>query len=102
MGSIRVNPIVNGKRRVAAKNRGMTLQNGKDDAITEVAEGLTKNQETLKEEQRRMILEMINASWDLAEKLGKHPVTASCNCIACVNGRKRIIDKSVELWEFEL
>ena len=63
---------------------------------------MKKNQETLKEEQRRMILEMINASWDLAEKLGKHPVTPCCNCVACVSGRKRLIHKGVEMWEFEL
>ena len=31
------------------------------------------NQKALKEE-RKMILEMINASWELAESLGKHPV----------------------------
>ena len=62
---------------------------------------MKRNQEFIKEE-RKMILEMINASWDLAEQLGKHPVTAGCNCIACVNGRKRLIDKSAELWEFEL
>ena len=62
---------------------------------------MKKNQETLREE-RRMILEMINASRDLAEQLGKHPITAGCNCIACVNDRKRLIYKSAELWEFEL
>ena len=62
---------------------------------------MKKNKETLKEE-RRMILEMINASWDLAEQLGKHPVTAGCNCIACVNGRKRLINKRADSWEFEL
>lgn len=62
---------------------------------------MKKNQETVTEE-RRMILEMINASWDLAEQLGKHPITAGCNCITCVNDRKRLIDKKADLWEFEI
>ena len=62
---------------------------------------MKRNQEFIKEE-RKMILEMINASWDLAEQLGKHPVTAGCNCIACVNRRKQLIDQSTEVWKFEL
>ncbi len=63
---------------------------------------MKKNQETLQEERRRMIIEMINASWDLAEQLGKHPVTAGCNCIACVNRRKRLINEGKEIWKYEL
>lgn len=62
---------------------------------------MKKDQEILKEE-RRMILEMINASWDLAEQLGKHPVTAGCNCISCVNRRKRLITEVEEIWKYEL
>jgi len=62
---------------------------------------MKRNQEFIKEE-RKMILEMINASYDLAEQLGKHPVTAGCNCIACVNRRKQLLDQRTEVWKFEL
>ena len=62
---------------------------------------MNKSQEAIKEE-RKMILEMIDASWELAERLGKHKLKPGCNCIACVNGRKRLIHKGVEMWEFEL
>ncbi len=62
---------------------------------------MKRNQETVKEE-RRMILEMINASWELAERLGNHPIKNGCNCIACVNKRKRIIDERQGEWKFEL
>ena len=62
---------------------------------------LKKNQATILEE-RRMIYEMIEASWALAEKLGKHPVTPGCNCIVCINGRKRLIEKQPVKWRFTL
>jgi hypothetical protein len=62
---------------------------------------MRRNQEAVKEE-RRMILEMINASWELAEQLGNHPLKNGCNCIACVNKRKRIIDEQKGEWKFEL
>ncbi len=62
---------------------------------------MKRNQETVKEE-RRMILEMINASWELAERLGNHPLKNGCNCIACVNKRKRIIGERQGEWKFEL
>jgi hypothetical protein len=62
---------------------------------------MKRNQESIKEE-RRMILEMINASWELAERLGDHPIKRGCNCISCVNKRKRIIDKRKREWKFEL
>lgn len=39
----------------------------------------------------QMIIEMIEASMDLSGKLGKHPLTNGCPCIACVIQRKRII-----------
>jgi len=54
------------------------------------------------EEERRMILETIDASRHLAEKLGKHPVTKGCNCISCVNKRKRLLNRGNGDWEFEL
>ena len=59
------------------------------------------NQKALKEE-RKMILEMINASWELSERLGKHPHKSGCNCIACVNKRKRLLEKSENEWKFQL
>ena len=34
-----------------------------------------KEKQAALREERKMILEMIDASWDLAEQLGKHPVT---------------------------
>jgi phage/plasmid primase-like uncharacterized protein len=62
---------------------------------------MKRNQETVKEE-RRMILEMIHASWELAERLGSHPLKNGCNCIACVNKKKRIIDEQRGEWKFNL
>ena len=59
------------------------------------------NQKALKEE-RKMILEMINASWELAESLGKHPLKSGCNCIACVTKRKRLLEESEKEWKFKL
>jgi len=54
------------------------------------------------EEKRIMIVEMIDASIELAEKLGKHPLTKGCNCIACVNKRKALIEKKSDSWRFTL
>jgi hypothetical protein len=62
---------------------------------------MKKRQEAIKED-RKMILEMIDASWELAERLGKHVLKPGCNCIACVNKRKRILDKQYKEWKFEL
>ncbi|MGD9324296.1 MAG: hypothetical protein PVG26_09775 [Desulfobacterales bacterium] len=53
-------------------------------------------------EMRRTILEMIHASWELARRLGSHQLKNGCNCIACVNKRKRIIDEQGGEWKFEL
>ena len=57
--------------------------------------------QSLKEEQR-MILEMIDASWEQAERLGKHPLKNGCNCINCVNRRKRVLEEPEEVWRFNL
>jgi len=65
---------------------------------------LNKNKnikQSLKEEQR-MILEMIDASWEQAERLGKHPLKNGCNCINCVNRRKRVLEEPEEVWRFNL
>lgn len=43
---------------------------------------------------RRLIMEMIDASWELAEKKGFHALEPGCNCIACINKRKRINDNA--------
>ena len=49
-----------------------------------------------------MIVEMINASWELAERLGKHPLKSGCNCISCVNKRKRLLKGLEQEWKFRL
>jgi hypothetical protein len=62
---------------------------------------MIKNQEAIKEE-RKKIIEMIDASWELAQLLGEHPVKTGCNCISCVNKRKRILKKQEVKWKFNL
>ncbi len=51
---------------------------------------------------RKIIMEMIDASIKLSQKLGKHPLTKGCNCIACVRERKKILNlKNMDQeWEF--
>ena len=62
---------------------------------------MNKTEKAIKEE-RRMILEMIDASRELAGRLGKHKLKPGCNCIACVIKRKRILDTQYKEWKFEL
>ena len=62
---------------------------------------MKRGQEAIKEE-RKMILEMINASWELAEQLGEHPLKSGCNCITCVNRRKHILEQHEREWKFKL
>ncbi|MCG2755726.1 MAG: hypothetical protein L6247_09225 [Desulfobacteraceae bacterium] len=62
---------------------------------------MIKNQQYIKE-QRKQIMEMIDASWELAQRLGVHPLKAGCNCISCVNKRKRILKKYEMKWKFNL
>jgi len=62
---------------------------------------MKKDQQSINEE-RKMIMEMINASWDLAERLGKHSLKNGCNCISCVNRRKRILEEQKGEWKFVL
>ncbi len=52
--------------------------------------------------QRRMVIEMINDSFRPAEKHGSHPLTKGCNCICCINKRKRILEKTRRAWKFKL
>ena len=54
------------------------------------------------EVERRIIFEMINASIDLAEKIGPHDLTKGCNCITCVNKRKQIIYQDLPEWKYVL
>lgn len=61
-----------------------------------------KNLEQSLREERRMILEMIDASWEQAERLGKHPLKNGCNCISCVNKRKRVLEEREGVWKFNL
>ena len=62
---------------------------------------MNKSKKAIKED-RKMILEMINASLELSERLGKHELTPGCNCIACVIKRKKILDTRHEEWKYEL
>ena len=62
---------------------------------------MIKNQQTIKEE-RKKIIEMIDASWELAQRQGEHPVKTGCNCISCINKRKRILKKQEMKWKFNL
>ena len=62
---------------------------------------MKRDLETIKEE-RKMILDMIDKSMELAERLGKHALKSGCNCIDCVNRRKRLIDDRKAEWKFEL
>jgi len=62
---------------------------------------MKRSEEAVKED-RKMIFEMIEASWELAERLGKHPLTKGCNCISCVNNRKRFLGERIREWKFEI
>lgn len=52
--------------------------------------------------EQSMIVEMINASWELAERIGKHPLRSGCNCISCVNKRKHLLERPEHEWKFSL
>jgi hypothetical protein len=52
--------------------------------------------------QRRMIIDMIDAGFRLAKKLGRHPLTKGCNCMACIHRRKRIMEITGKDWKFKL
>ncbi|MDY6988891.1 MAG: hypothetical protein SWQ30_12645 [Thermodesulfobacteriota bacterium] len=62
---------------------------------------MTRDQKAIREE-RKMILEMIDNSWRLAEQLGEHELKRGCNCISCVNRRKRILEEQEGEWKFRL
>lgn len=50
-------------------------------------------------EARRLIIEMIDAAMDLAEKMGPHPLMPGCNCIACVGKRKQLLRGEPKPWK---
>jgi hypothetical protein len=50
----------------------------------------------------QMIAEMIEASMALSAEKGLHPLTPGCNCIACVNKRKRILQGPQKPWRYRL
>ncbi len=52
--------------------------------------------------ERRMIYEMIEASMELAAKKGEHSLEKGCNCIACVNKRKALLDNWPKKWKYRL
>ncbi len=46
------------------------------------------------ERDKRFIREMIDASFELAKKKGRHDLEPGCNCISCINKRKRIMENT--------
>ncbi len=61
-----------------------------------------KNRVQSLEQERRRIYEMIDASAELAAKLGKHPLRKGCACIACADKRKRLVWGNRGEWKFRL
>ncbi len=61
-----------------------------------------KSKEQIIDENRMIIFEMISSSIELSETLGKHPLTKGCNCVSCINKRKRIIKTLKNNWRFSL
>lgn len=51
---------------------------------------------------KELIMEMIDASWKLAEKKGPHSLEPGCNCIVCINKRKKLIYDAECLPDYEL
>ncbi len=63
---------------------------------------MTKHDQKKLEKDRMLIFEMIDASYELAAKKGKHPLENGCNCILCVNKRKHLIKQPEKKWKFWL
>ena len=57
--------------------------------------------EKKKRAEKTMIFEIIDASCELAARKGEHRLENGCNCIACVNKRKRLLDKP-KTWKFRI
>jgi hypothetical protein len=49
-----------------------------------------------------LIVEMIEESMALSVKRGPHPLTPGCNCIVCINMRKRILQGPPQPWRYRL
>ena len=49
-----------------------------------------------------MIVEMIDASMALSVRKGPHPQTPGCNCIACINKRKSMLQGRQKPWQYRL
>lgn len=58
--------------------------------------------EEIQKAKQRIINERIDASIELSYKLGKHPLTQGCNCIVCVNRRKRLLKGPDREWKYTL
>lgn len=50
----------------------------------------------------QMIVEMIEECMALSWEKGAHPQTPGCNCIVCVNKRKRILSGPCRPWRYRL
>jgi len=50
----------------------------------------------------KQIVEMIEESIILSEKLGKHPLDGGCSCMACVTQKKRMLEPRVYKSKFLL
>jgi len=61
-----------------------------------------ENFQKTKRAEQLMILEMIDASCELAAKKGRHPLEGACPCIACVNKRKRLLEEHEKNWRFRI
>ncbi len=55
-----------------------------------------------KRSERLMIFEMIDASCELAEEKGSHPLERDCSCMVCVKQRKRLLVKQEKSWKFRV
>lgn len=61
-----------------------------------------KSLEQVQDEKRTIIYEMIESSMKLADEMGMHPLKIGCNCISCVNKRKRMKNSQIINWKFKL
>lgn len=48
------------------------------------------------------IIELIDASIVLSEKLGKHPFAGDCSCMACITRKKRMLQQRFHESKFSL
>jgi len=61
-----------------------------------------KKRELRQAADRKMIFDAIEASMQLSRKKGPHALEPRCNCIACVNKRKRILAGPLKPWRYRL